>query len=85
MKKMQMPVITAKEKESVLSHIKTQSKKEVKTFNLRCGKCHIPPDAEELEAEEWEDLIVVLDGNMPVFSEAERSSIIKYLQTFAKQ
>jgi hypothetical protein len=40
---------------------------------------------EELESEEWENLIVVLDGNMPVFSEAERSSIIRYLQTFAKQ
>jgi hypothetical protein len=40
---------------------------------------------EELKAEEWEDLIVVLDGNMPVFSEEERSSIIRYLQTFAKK
>ncbi len=85
MKNMQMPVITAKEKESVLSYIKTQSKKDVKTFNLRCGQCHIPPEAEELEAEEWENLIVVLDGNMPVFSEDERSSIVRYLQAFAKQ
>jgi cytochrome c2 len=85
MKNKQMPVITAKEKESVLSYIKTQSKKDLKTFNLRCGQCHIPPDAKELESEKWEDLIVVLDGNMPVFSEVERSSIIRYLQTFAKQ
>jgi cytochrome c2 len=85
MKNKQMPVITAKEKKSVLSYIKTQSKKGLKTFNLRCGQCHLPPKAEELEAKAWEDLIVVLDGNMPVFSEAERSSIIRYLQTFAKQ
>ncbi len=85
MKNKQMPVITAREKESVLSYIKTQSKKDVKTFNLRCGKCHIPPEVEELESEEWENLIVVLDGNMPVFSEAERSSVVRYLQTFAKQ
>ncbi len=85
MKNKQMPVIKAKEKEAVLSYIKTQSKKGLKTFNLRCGKCHIPPDAEELEEEEWENLIVVLDGKMPVFSEAEKSSIIRYLQAFAKK
>ncbi len=85
MKSKQMPVITAKEKESVLSYIKTQSKEDLKTFNLRCGRCHITPETEELEAEEWEDLIVVLDGNMPVFSEEERSSIMKYLQAFAKK
>jgi cytochrome c2 len=85
MKNKQMPVITAKEKEAVLSYIKTQSKKDVKTFSLRCGRCHITPEVEELKAEKWQDLIVVLDGKMPVFSEAERSSIIRYLQTFAKQ
>ena len=85
MKNKQMPVIKAKEKESVLSYIKMQSKEDVKIFNLRCGKCHIPPEAKELEAEEWEDLIVVLDGKMPVFSEEERSSIIRYLQAFAKK
>ena len=85
MKNKQMPVITAKEKESVLSYIKTQSKKDVKTFNLRCGQCHITPEVEELNAEKWQDLIVVLDGNMPVFSEAERSSVVRYLQTFAKK
>lgn len=85
MKNMQMPVITAKEKESVLSYIKTQSKKGLKIFNLRCGQCHIPPEAEELKSRKWEDLIVVLDGNMPVFSEDERSSIVRYLQTFAKK
>ena len=85
MKNEQMPVITAKEKESVLSYIKTQSKKDAKTFNLRCGQCHITPEVEELNAEKWQDLIVVLDGNMPVFSEAERSSVIRYLQTFAKK
>ena len=85
MKNKQMPVITAKEKESVRSYIKTQSKKSFKIFNLRCGKCHIPPEVKELEAEKWEDLIVVLDGKMPVFSEEERSSIIRYLQAFAKQ
>ena len=85
MKNKQMPVIKAKEKESVLSYIKTQSKKSFKIYNLRCGKCHIPPKVEELKAEEWEDLIVVLDGNMPVFSEEERSSIIRYLQSYAKK
>jgi len=85
MKNKQMPVIKTKEKESVLSYINTQSKKSVKIFNLRCGKCHIPPEAKELEGEDWEDLIVVLDGNMPVFSEEERSSIVRYLQTFAKK
>ncbi len=85
MKSRQMPVITAKEKNDVLSYINIQSKKGLKTFNLRCGQCHIPPEAEELESEKWEDLIVVLDGNMPVFSEAERSSIVRYLQAFAKK
>ncbi len=85
LKNKQMPVIKSKEKESVLSYIKTQSKKGLKTFNLRCGKCHIPPDMEELNADKWEDLIIVLDGKMPVFSETERSSIVRYLQTFAKK
>ncbi len=85
MKGKQMPVITAKEKESVLSYIKTQSKEDLKTFNLRCGRCHISPEVEDLEAEEWEDLIVVLDGNRPIFSEEERASIVRYLQTFAKK
>ncbi len=81
----QMPVITAKERKSVLSYIKTQSKKDIKTFNLRCGQCHLPPDVNKLEAEKWKDLVVVLDGNMPVFSEEERTSVIRYLQTFAKK
>ncbi len=85
MKDMQMPVITAREKESVLSYIKTQSKKDLKTYNLRCGKCHLTPEAEGLKPKEWEELIVVLDGDMPVFSEDERSSIVRYLQTFAKK
>ncbi len=85
MKNEQMPVITAKEKESVLSYINTQSKKGLKTFNLRCGQCHIPPEEEELKDKKWEDLIVVLDGNMPVFSEEERTSVVRYLQTFAKK
>jgi cytochrome c2 len=85
MKDKQMPVIKHKEKESILSYIKTQSKKGSKMFQLRCGKCHIPPDAKELESGKWEDLIVVLDGNMPVFSEAERSSVVRYLQSFAKK
>ncbi len=85
MKNKQRPIITTKEKESVLSYIKTQSKKDVKTYNLRCGRCHVTPEAEELKAKEWEDLIVVLDGNMPVFSEDERTSIIRYLQTFTKK
>ncbi|MHC4320807.1 MAG: hypothetical protein ACYST3_00850 [Planctomycetota bacterium] len=85
MKNKQMPVITAKEKESVLSYIKTQSRKDLKIFNLRCGQCHIPPETKELEAEEWQDLIVVLDGKMPVFSEAERASVVRYLQSFAKK
>ena len=85
MKNKQMPVITAKEKNDVLSYINIQSKKGLKTFNLRCGQCHIPPDVKELEAKKWEDLIVVLDGNMPVFSEEEKSSIIRYLETFAKK
>jgi cytochrome c2 len=85
MKNKQMPVITTKEKESVLSYISTQSKKGFKTFNLRCGKCHDTPEAEDLKYKKWEDLIVVLDGNMPVFSEEERTSIVRYLQTFSKK
>ena len=85
MKNEQMPVITAKEKESVLSYINTQSKNGLKTFNLRCGQCHDTPEAEELKNKKWEDLIIVLDGNMPVFSEEERSSIIRYLQAYAKK
>ena len=85
LKNKQMPVITTKEKESVLSYISTQSKKGLKTFNLRCGQCHDTPEAEELKKKKWEDLIIVLDGNMPVFSEEEKSSIIRYLQAFAKK
>ena len=85
LKNKQMPVITTKEKESVLSYINTQSKKGLKTFNLRCGQCHDTPEAEELKKKKWENLIVVLDGKMPVFSEDERSSIIRYLQAFAKK
>jgi cytochrome c2 len=81
----QMPVITAKEKSDVLSYINTKSKKGLKTFNLRCGQCHIPPDIEKLKSEKWEDLIVVLNGSMPVFSEEERTSVVRYLQTFAKK
>ncbi len=85
MKNMQMPVITTKEKESVLSYINNQSKKGLKTFNLRCEQCHDTPEVEELDPETWENLVVVLDGNMPVFSETERTSIIRYLQSFAKK
>ncbi len=85
MKNKQMPVITVKEKESVLSYINTRSKKGLRIFNLRCGHCHNTPEAKELEAYNWEDLIVVLDGTMPVFSEEERTSIVRYLQTFAKK
>lgn len=85
LKDKQMPVITSQEKESVLSYIRTQSKKDLKTYKLRCGKCHIMPKAEGLKPDEWEDLIVVLDGNMPVFSEEDRTSIVNYLQTFAKK
>jgi peroxiredoxin len=81
----QMPVITAQEKESVLSYIKGQSKKDLKTYKLRCGKCHEEPEVESLIPEKWEDLIVVLDGNMPVFSEQERLSVVRYLQAFAKK
>jgi len=85
MKDNQMPVITIQDKENVLSYIKDQSKKGLKTFNLRCGRCHIIPDAEDLKSGKWEDLIVVLDGNMPVFSEEERLSVVRYLRDFAKK
>ncbi len=85
MKDKQMPVITMQEKEDVLSYIKDQSRKGLRTYNLRCGKCHVVPDAEGLKYEEWEDIIVVLDGDMPVFSEEERSSVVRYLQDFAKK
>ncbi len=85
MKNKQMPVVTDKEKSDVLSYINSQSKKGVKIFNLRCGQCHLPPNSEKLGPEKWEDLIVVLDGNMPVFSEEERTSVVRYLQTFAKK
>ncbi len=81
----QMPVIKEEEKKKVLSYINDQSKKGLKMYNLRCGKCHIVPDAEELKSGKWEDLIVVLDGDMPVFSEEERSSVVRYLQAFAKR
>ncbi len=81
----QMPVITVQDKENVLSYINNQSKKGLKTYNLRCGRCHIVPDAEALESGKWEDLIVALDGDMPVFSEKERSSVVRYLQDFAKK
>ena len=85
MKDKQMPVITVQEKNKVLSYINDQSKKGLKTFNLRCGRCHIIPDAEDLKSGKWEDLIVVLDGDMPVFSEEERLSVVRYLRDFAKK
>jgi len=85
MKGKQMPVITAQEKEIVLSHIRNPSKKGSKTYNLRCGQCHDLPEAEKLNSEEWKELIVVLDGDMPVFSEDERLSVTRYMQTFAKK
>ena len=85
MKGNQMPVITAQEKQSVLSYIKDQSKKDLKTYSLRCGQCHDTPDAKLLNSEEWKDLIVTLDGDMPVFSEEERMSVIRYMQAFGKQ
>ncbi len=85
LKDQQMPVIKVQEKITVLSYINDQSKKGLKTFNLRCGRCHIVPDAEDLKSGKWEELIVVLDGDMPVFSEEERSSIVRYLQDFAKK
>ncbi|GAX62700.1 nitrate/TMAO reductases, membrane-bound tetraheme cytochrome c subunit [Candidatus Scalindua japonica] len=81
----QMPVIKTEEKEAILSYMRTESKKGFKIFKLRCGKCHLPPKQDEMEAEDWEQLIVVLDGKMPVFSEKERSSIIRYLQAYAKK
>ncbi len=85
LKSEQMPVIKEEEKKKVLSYINDQSKKGLKLYNLRCGRCHIVPTAEELKSGKWEDLIVVLDGDMPVFSEEERTSIVKYLQDFAKK
>ncbi len=85
LKDQQMPVIKVQEKITVLSYINDQSKKGLKTFNLRCGRCHIVPDAEDLKSGKWEELIVVLDGDMPVFSEEERSSIVRYLKDFAKK
>ncbi len=82
----QMPVITEKEREQVLSYIKTPSgKKGRKTYQLRCGNCHIAPDVEGLQPEEWENRITVLNGNMPVFSEEERLAVVRYLETFAKK
>ena len=81
----QMPVITVQEKESVLSYIKSQTKKDLKTYKLRCGQCHKEPEVESLIPDKWEDLIVVLDGDMPVFSEQERLSVVRYLQAFAKK
>ena len=81
----QMPVITVQEKESVLSYIKNQSKKDLKIYELRCGQCHKLPEVESLIPDKWEDLIVVLDGDMPVFSEQERMSVARYLQAFAKK
>jgi len=84
MKDKQMPVITTEEKESVLSYIKNRSKKDLKTYKLRCGQCHETPEVEKFMTDVWEDLIVVLDGDMPVFSEQERYSVVRYLQKFAK-
>ncbi len=85
MKGKQMPVITMQEKEDVISYIKGQSKKGLRTYNLRCGKCHVAPNDESLKYEKWEDIIVVLGGDMPVFSEEERTSIVRYLRDFAKK
>jgi hypothetical protein len=39
----------------------------------------------ELILETWDELIVVLDGDMPVFSKEERVSVTRYLQSFAKK
>ena len=80
-----MPVITVQEKESVLSYLKNQSKKDLKTYELRCGQCYDTPEVKELILETWDELIVVLDGDMPVFSKEERESVTRYLQSFAKK
>lgn len=85
MRNKQMPVITAQEKKSVLSYIKNRSNKDLKTYKLRCGQCHETPDVEKLIPDAWKNLIVVLDGDMPVFSEQERSAVVRYLQKFAKR
>ena len=85
MRNKQMPVITVQEKESVLSYIKNQSRKNLKTYELRCGQCHDTPEVKELILEAWDELIVVLDGDMPVFSKEERVSVTRYLQLFAKK
>ncbi|MDR4506328.1 MAG: redoxin domain-containing protein [Candidatus Scalindua sp.] len=85
MKKNEMPVITAKERKSVLSYIKNRSGKGRKTYQLRCGSCHSVPAVERLRPDEWENQIAVLDGNMPVFSEEERLAVVRYLDTYAKK
>ncbi|GJQ57796.1 MAG: hypothetical protein D8M57_03490 [Candidatus Scalindua sp. AMX11] len=86
MESKQMPVVTEKERDAVLSYLKNpSSKKGSKTYRLRCGNCHIAPDVNKLRPEEWEDRIVVLDGNMPVFSEEERLAIVRYLDAYAKK
>jgi len=85
MENKQMPVITAQEKDSVLSYIKNQSKKDFKTYELRCGQCHDMPEVKKLILEAWDELIVVLNGDMPVFSKEERVSVTRYLQSFAKK
>ncbi|MDR4499350.1 MAG: redoxin domain-containing protein [Candidatus Scalindua sp.] len=81
----QMPVITELEKISVLSYINNHSGKGKKLYKLRCGSCHTEPDVERLRPDEWKNQLVVLDGNMPVFSEEERLAVVRYLETYAKR
>ena len=57
----------------------------MKAYELRCGQCHDTPEVKELILETWDELIVVLDGDMPVFSKEERESVTRYLQSFAKK
>ncbi len=45
----------------------------------------LPPDTKELKLEKREDLIVVLDANMPVFSEEERTSVVKISTDICKK
>jgi len=81
----QMPVITEQEKISILSYINNHSGKGRKLYKLRCGSCHTEPDVERLRPDEWENQLVVLDGDMPVFSEEERLAVVRYLETYAKR
>ena len=84
MNNLEMPVITEEERQIVLEYLFAYQQGKIKlpepkTYSLRCGACHVPPDPLKLNLEEWREKIRVLNGAMPVFSAPEKEAVLTYL------